>query len=185
MIISEHQTTPPVVLWAQRADRLLLTLQIQDCQPNPDLKLEKDKLYFKGKSDSIQQDADHSTHEVTIEFYKPINVEESKHNIHARGIEFVIVKEESCWWPRLLKASTKQHWLKVDFLKWKDEDDSDDEQHGGAFGGGGAGGFGGQPDFGDFMQQFGSMSGAGPDPEADEDFESDDDDTEQSPPDLE
>lgn len=174
------QITAPVILWAQRADKLFLTLQIQDCK-SPDLKLEKDKLYFKGKSDSIQKDADHSIHEVTLEFFKPINVDESKYDIRARGIEFVIIKEESSWWPRLLKDSTKRHWLKIDFPKWKDEDDSDDEQGMGM----GMGGLGGQPDFGDFMQQFGSMSGGAAGGEGEEEFDSDDDDTEQNPPDLE
>lgn len=171
--------SPPVVLWAQRSDQVLLTIEIGDCE-NPTIKLEKDTLYFRGKSDSIQSDHDHNEHEVTLEFYKPINVDESKHVVKARGIEFIIVKEEPQWWPRLLKDSTKRHWLKIDFPKWKDEDDSEDEMGAGGFGGGNA-------DFGDFMQQFGGMAGAG-DPagdEADEDVESDDDDTEQAPPDLE
>lgn len=170
-------TKPPPVLWAQRADKLLLTIDIEDCQ-SPLIELDKDKLHFKGKSDSIQQDADHSEHEVTIEFYKPIMADESKHAVRARGIEFVIMKEEAAWWPRLLKDSTKQHWLKVDFPKWKDQDDSDDEL---------AAGLGAQPDFSDLMQQFKGIGGdAGLGDEADEEeFESDDDDTEQAPPDLE
>lgn len=177
----------PPVLWAQRADKLFLTIEIEDCK-NPDIKLEKDKLYFKGKSDSIQHDADHSQHELDIGFYKPINVEESKYAIRARAIEFVVIKEEPEWWPRLLKDSTKRHWLKIDFANWKDEDDSEDES-GGAPGMPGMGG--GQPDFSEFMQQFGNMSGGaggdlsglGADDEADD--ESDDDDTEENVPDLE
>lgn len=184
---------PPLVLWAQRADKLFLTIELEDCK-NPTIILEKDKLYFKGKSDSIQQDADHSEHEVTIDFYKPINDKDSKHVVRARGTEFVIIKEESSWWPRLLKNSTKQHWIKVDFPKWKDEDDSDDEA-GAAAGMGGH--MGGQPDFRDLMQQFGGMDGGGmggmggmggfggTGPEGDEDSESDDEESEQSPPDLE
>ena len=179
-------TRPPVVLWAQRADKIFLTIDIEDCT-NPQINLEKDKLYFKGKSVSIQHDADHSEHEVSIEFYKPINVDESKHQVKARGIDFVIIKEESSWWPRLLNTSTKQHWLKVDFPKWKDEDDSEDES-GGAFGG-----MGGQPDFSELMQQFGGGAGMGAlggmpgDEEGDEEFESDDenDDTKQKIPELE
>lgn len=175
---------PPLVLWAQRADRLFLTVEIEDCK-NPTVTLDKDKLYFKGKSDSIRQEADHSEHEVTIEFYKPINVDESKHVVKARGTDFVIIKEEAAWWPRLLKDSTKQHWLKVDFPKWKDEDDSDDESPAGGLGGGG-----GQPDFSDLMQQFGSMSGGAGDMGGfggvgDDDEDSEDDDTELTPPDLE
>lgn len=182
---------PPLVLWAQRADKLFLTIELEDCL-KPTIKLEADRLYFKGKSDSIQQDADKSEHEVTIEFYKPINVDDSKQAVRARGTEFVINKQEAAWWPRLLKDSTKQHWLKVDFPKWKDEDDSEDENAGGPMGMGGMGGMGGRPDFSDLMQQFGGMSGgagdmgafgAGPDGE-DEEYESDDDDT-GNPPGLE
>ena len=30
-----------------------------------------------------------------------------------------------------MKEEKKQHWLRVDFNKWKDEDESDDEAGGG------------------------------------------------------
>ena len=40
------------------------------------------------------------------------------------------------FWKRLLKSQQKYHWLKVDFNKWKDEDDSDDEAPGVGGGGG-------------------------------------------------
>ena len=50
-------------------------------------------------------------------------------------IEFALHrKEEGPYWERLLKDKTKQHWLKVDFAKWKDEDESDDENGGGGGG---------------------------------------------------
>lgn len=177
----------PLVLWAQRADKLFLTVELGDCK-NPNIKLDKERLYFRGKSDSIQQEADHSEHEVTIDFYKPINVDESKHVVRARGTEFVIIKEEEGWWPRLLKDSTKRHWLKIDFPKWKDEDDSDDEAPAGMAG---MGGMGGQPDFSDLMQQFGNMSGGAGDMSAfggggadDEEFDSDEDEEGDTPPAL-
>ena len=35
--------------------------------------------------------------------------------------------EEGPYWSRLLEDKTKVHWLKVDFNKWKDEDDSENE----------------------------------------------------------
>ena len=47
-------------------------------------------------------------------------------------IEFALEKKElGPYWKRLVKEGTKQHWLKVDFNKWKDEDESDDEAGGG------------------------------------------------------
>lgn len=183
---SSKAATPPVVLWAQRQDKLLLTIEIEDCK-EPEVKLDKDTLFFKGKSDSIRRDADHNEHQLQIEFYKPIKAEDSKHVVRARGLEFVIAKEELAWWPRLLKDTKKQHWLKVDFPKWKDEDDSDDDESGP---GGMAGmpGMGGQPDFSELMQQFGSMPNSGDmadfDPSA-ENSDSSDDEEPESTPDLE
>lgn len=46
------------------------------------------------------------------------------------------------YWPYLTKEKKKYHWLKVDFKKWKDEDDSDDET-------GSSGGLGGDSNIDD------------------------------------
>ena len=46
-------------------------------------------------------------------------------------IEFALEKKEAGpYWDRLLADKTKQHWLKIDFNKWKEEDESDDEEGG-------------------------------------------------------
>jgi prostaglandin-E synthase len=44
-------------------------------------------------------------------------------------LSFVIQKKEQdeAYWPRLLKASGKPHFLKTDFARWKDEDDEEEE----------------------------------------------------------
>lgn len=177
-----------VAKWAQRGDKIFLTIQIQDCK-QPDIKFDKDKLVFKGKSDSIQKDADHAEHELTVEFYKSIKPDDSKHCVNAREVQFTIMKEEVEWWPRLLKDSKKQHWLKIDFLRWKDEDDTDDEAGGmgmgmpGMPGMAGMPGMGDQPDFSEFLKQMNANGGGLP--EGDEEEESDDDDTGDNVPDLE
>ena len=47
-------------------------------------------------------------------------------------MEFALEKvDDEGYWDRLLADKTKQHWLKIDFSKWKDEDDSDNEEGGG------------------------------------------------------
>ena len=51
----------------------------------------------------------------------------------------MIKAEEGPYWPRLLKDTKKVHWLKVDFNKWKDEDESDEEAAGAGPGGPGGG----------------------------------------------
>lgn len=115
---------PPPVLWAQRKNLLYVKVQLEDCR-NPTIKIEKDRLYFKGKGGTDNKEC-----EVTLEFFKEIKPEESKFAVRDRATEFVIIKAEEGFWKRLLKDETKYHWLKVDFNKWKDEDDSEDEVDG-------------------------------------------------------
>ncbi|XP_045127879.1 co-chaperone protein daf-41-like isoform X2 [Portunus trituberculatus] len=89
-----------------------------------------------------------------------------------RNIELILVKkEEGPYWPHLLKQKVKQHWLKVDFSRWKDEDDSEDE------------GEGQNQDLEEMMRQMGGLGGGDSRPSLDdlEDEDSDDDDL----PDLE
>ncbi|KAG0716150.1 Protein wos2 [Chionoecetes opilio] len=93
-----------------------------------------------------------------------------------RNIELILIKkEEGPYWPHLLKQKVKQHWLKVDFSRWKDEDDSEDE------------GEGQNQDLEEMMRQMGGLGGGGgggdsrPSLDDLEDEDSDDDDL----PDLE
>jgi len=47
-------------------------------------------------------------------------------------IEFALEKKDGGpFWDRLIKEKNKYHWLKTDFNKWKDEDESEDEEGGG------------------------------------------------------
>ena len=70
-----------------------------------------------------------------------MSFQKSKFAVRDRCIEFALEKkEDGPYWDRLLKEKTKRHWLKIDFNKWKDEDESDEEEAAGPGGAGGAGG---------------------------------------------
>ncbi|KAG8193163.1 hypothetical protein JTE90_006991 [Oedothorax gibbosus] len=110
---------PPPVAWAERNSLLYLSINVTDCK-KPEIKLDSKKLYFKGRN------GDDLDFEVTLEFYKEINEQASRFSVKDRGIDFILKKaEEGPYWNRLLKDNNKYHWLKIDFTKWKDEDDSD------------------------------------------------------------
>lgn len=98
---------------------------------------------------------DNKVHELDLELFGEVKPEESKYMVRGRGAEVVLMKADADgpYWKRFLKEDKKQHWLKVDFEKWQDEDESDDEP-------GGAGGFGGA-NFEDMMRQMGGLGGAG------------------------
>jgi len=157
--------SPPPVLWAQRRNLIYLNVALEDCK-DPKITVEKDKLYFRGKGGPDQKE-----HEVTLELLKEIKPDESKYSVKSRGTEFVLIKSEEGFWPRLLKGDKKFHWLKTDFEKWKDEDDSEDE-----VGGGGA-------DFEEMMRQMGGLGGGAPGGLDDLEDEKDSDD--ENIPDLE
>ncbi|KAF8795846.1 uncharacterized protein CG16817-like isoform X1 [Argiope bruennichi] len=110
---------PPPITWAQRRHLLYLTINVTDCK-KPDIKLSTDKLYFRGTNGEGQE------YEVTLEFLNEVNPDTSKQSVKDRAIDFIIMKKEpGPYWNRLLKDNKKYHWLKVDFAKWKDEDDQD------------------------------------------------------------
>lgn len=129
--------------------------------------------------------SDNKQHVLDLELFGEVKPEESKYMVRGRGAEIVLMKAnpDGPYWKRLLKEDKKQHWLKVDFNKWQDEDESDDET-----GGGGAGGFGGA-NFEDMMRQMGGLGGGalGGDGAADlgEDFGEDDDSDDEKLPELE
>ena len=116
---------PPLVKWAQRPSLLLITICLEDCK-NSKVDIKSEYLHFEGTGGP-----DKKNHEVRIDFLKEIDPEKSKYSVNDRVIHFALQKkEEGPYWERLLKEKTKQHWLKVDFNKWKEEDESDDEQGG-------------------------------------------------------
>ncbi|XP_003737019.1 co-chaperone protein daf-41 [Galendromus occidentalis] len=131
----------PVVLWAQRRDCVYITIAVEDCK-NADLKIEADKVLFKGDG------GDKLHYACALNLNNKVKNDESKFVVRDRNIEVLLKKEEEQYWPRLLKESTKMHWLRVDFNKWRDEDESDDE-----LGGGGGG------NFEDMMRQMGGLGG--------------------------
>ena len=54
-------------------------------------------------------------------------LQESRYAVRARVVEFRLVKVEKVWWERLLREKARQHWLRVDFQNWKDEEDVGEE----------------------------------------------------------
>jgi len=152
------QSLPPPVMWAQRSPVVFLTINLEDCR-DPEIKFNKDSVYFKGTGGVEKKD-----YEVTIPLNKEIDPEKSKSFNRGRCIEVILAKAnpEDSYWPSLTSDKKKHHWLKCDFNKWQDEDESADEGIGNSMGGGGMGGMGGGGgDFEEMMRQMGGLGGAG------------------------
>ncbi|CAK1544025.1 unnamed protein product [Leptosia nina] len=162
---------PPPVLWAQRKEDVFLTFSVESKDPN--IKIEKDSVYFKGVSAP-----DNKNYEVTILLYDAVVPEVSGFVNKGRCIEMILRKEkkDAPYWPNLTKDKKKPHYLKIDFNKWKDEDDEDE---------GAGGGGGGDYDIESMLRSMGGNYGSGENAEKPsfDDLESDSDD--ENLPDLE
>ncbi|KAL3677515.1 hypothetical protein R1sor_027463 [Riccia sorocarpa] len=112
----------PEVVWAQRTDKVFLTVELPDAK-NPKVKIEPEgKFTFSATAGS-----DNRLYELDLELFGKVNVDASKINIGLRHIFVVIEKEEKGWWKRLVKAEGKSPpYIKVDWNKWVDEDEEKD-----------------------------------------------------------
>ncbi|XP_010922128.1 co-chaperone protein p23-1 isoform X1 [Elaeis guineensis] len=111
----------PIVKWAQRSDKIYLTVELPDAK-DVNLKLEPEgKFYFSANKDGV-------SYEVDLELFNKVITKESKFNIGMRSIGYVIKKAEKKWWSRLLKEEGKPPaFLKVDWDKWIDEEDENEK----------------------------------------------------------
>ncbi|CAG0881363.1 unnamed protein product [Cyprideis torosa] len=113
----------PTVEWAQRKDRVLMTICLEDVS-NPEINIKESELSFKGVGGTEQK-----LHACNLTFFGQLDPEKSTFTVRPRNIEFTLMKKEAGpFWPRLLKEKGRLPWLKVDFNRWKDEDDEEEEE---------------------------------------------------------
>ncbi|XP_076461240.1 prostaglandin E synthase 3-like [Babylonia areolata] len=114
---------PPVLEWAQAKDRVWITVVLENC-PSPVCELKEKTFYFKGKGGT-----ENLEHEVTIELFAEIDPEKSTRMTNERHTFFTLKKKDCSapYWPRLTSEKKKVHFIRTDFNKWQDEDDSEQE----------------------------------------------------------
>ncbi|KAJ8623212.1 hypothetical protein MRB53_031741 [Persea americana] len=111
----------PEVKWAQRLDKVYITLLLPDAK-NVKVNLEPDGVF----AFSATAGAENHFYELKLNLFDKVNVEESRINTGARSIFCVVEKAKKVWWNKLLCGDEKTpHYVKVDWDKWVDEDDDD------------------------------------------------------------
>ncbi|KAK9170174.1 hypothetical protein Syun_002314 [Stephania yunnanensis] len=114
MVSSRH----PEVLWAQRSDKVYLTIALPDAK---DISVRSDP---QGSFSFSATGAQDKPFDFCLELYGAINPEGCKVNVGLRNIICSIQKEQKGWWKRLLKSDEKPApYIKVDWNMWCDEDD--------------------------------------------------------------
>ncbi|TXG68683.1 hypothetical protein EZV62_003618 [Acer yangbiense] len=173
----------PEVRWAQRQDKVFITVLLPDAK-NAKVNLEPEGVF----NFSASAGAENHEFELKLDLFDKVNVEESKINIGVRSIFCILEKAETGWWKKLLRGDGKTpHYIKVDWDKWVDEDEDNgtggDLDLGGMdFSGmGGMGGMGGLEALSGMggLEALGGMGGMGGD--AMGDFDDSDDEEAEKP----
>ena len=135
--MEERKVVNPSAKWAQRKDKLYITLDSRDLsETNREIILTPEgKLTLKGQNKAGTID-----YLREIELANNVIVEESSWKVTDLCVQFSIAKadQEAEFWPRLTKEKAKYAWLTIDWSKWVDESDEEEAE---------------QPDFGD-MERF-------------------------------
>ena len=116
----QSQTQFPTLKWAQRKDRLYITiLVVHTKKPSIDI-IDNKKLKYSGTDGE-------KNYSFEIELFDEVLKDESKYNLDARNI-FLNLKKKNPgpYWERLTKDTKKNHWIEIDWVYYTEEDEENE-----------------------------------------------------------
>jgi len=118
-------------LWAIREDKVYVAFEVEDAE-NVAVTFEAQKITFSCQQSQIMKDGkkskDKKSFRNELDLYGKLKIEDCRYQIFGRCIKCLLPRAETGeYWPRLTKDKQRIHWLKVDFTRWKDEDDDETE----------------------------------------------------------
>ena len=98
----------PTFTWAERTDKVYLTIEVQDVKDAKIDLTDEGKVSFTGKGGSEKKE-----YALDVQLFKGIKKDESKWAASDRHIVCVLIKQEEGYWERLLPSGVKMHNCKV------------------------------------------------------------------------
>ncbi|XP_055852999.1 very-long-chain (3R)-3-hydroxyacyl-CoA dehydratase [Episyrphus balteatus] len=122
-ITSSKQQLSPLVYWAQTEDQITLKVELKDSK-QPNVRFDEKSIKFNTYGLGARG---LNEYQFTLNLFAKIDDDDSNFKVFDSKIEFTIRKQDPAWWPRLIATPQKPHWLKIDFDRWRTEDDVIDE----------------------------------------------------------
>ena len=109
----------PTLKWAQRKDKLYITINVVHSK-TPKIEINGKKMKYEGTDGT-------KNYSFELELYDEIDKENSKYNLDTRNIFLNLKKKkEGEYWPRLTLNKVKYHWIEIDWNYFVDEDEEED-----------------------------------------------------------
>ena len=110
----------PTLKWAQRKDKLYLTINVIHSK-TPTIEIKGKKMKYEGTDGTKNYSFD-------IELFDEIDTENSKYTLDTRNIFLNLKKKKAGdYWPRLTKEKVKYHWIEIDWNYFVDDEDEEEE----------------------------------------------------------
>ncbi|XP_068151117.1 very-long-chain (3R)-3-hydroxyacyl-CoA dehydratase 3 [Drosophila tropicalis] len=114
----------PFVYWSQTKQTLQLKVDLKDAK-GAIADFSPASLAFSARGHGARGV---NAYKFDLRFYALIDDEDASFVVTDNKIELNIRKMEPAWWPRLVATPQKPHWLKIDFDRWRTEDDVELEE---------------------------------------------------------
>ena len=109
----------PTLKWAQRKDKLYITINVVHSK-KPTIEIKGKKMKYEGTDGT-------KNYTFEIELYDEIDIENSKYTLDTRNIFLNLKKKKSGdYWPRLTFDKVKFHWIEIDWNYFVDEDEEEE-----------------------------------------------------------
>ena len=109
----------PTLKWAQRKDKLYITINVVHSK-KPIIEIKGKKMKYEGTDGT-------KNYSFEIELYDEIDTENSKYTLDTRNIFLNLKKKKAGdYWPRLTFDKVKFHWIEIDWNYFVDEDEEEE-----------------------------------------------------------
>merc|ERR1712235_184235 len=117
-------------VWAMRTDKVYMAFEVEDAE-NVEVMFEEQRIVFtcsQVKLINNKKSNEMKKYRNEIDLFGKVKPADCGYQIFGRCIKCLLPRQEvGEYWPRLTKEKQKIHWLKVDFSRWRDEDDDEGE----------------------------------------------------------
>ena len=108
----------PILKWAQRKDKLFITINVVHAK-KPKIEIKEKKMKYEGTDGK-------KNYFFEIELFDEIDKENSKYTLDTRNIFLNLKKLKEGYWPRLTLNKIKYHWIEIDWNYFIDEDEEEE-----------------------------------------------------------
>ncbi|XP_065333217.1 very-long-chain (3R)-3-hydroxyacyl-CoA dehydratase 3 [Cloeon dipterum] len=124
MMEKSEGTLSPFVYWAQTDSVATLKVDLKSVK-DPHLRIKEETVEFSANGVGAQGLKRYS---FALHLSAAIDPDKCSLKVTDRQVDLTLCKTKKAWWPRLTAKPQKPAWLKIDFDKWKSEEDFDEDE---------------------------------------------------------